>query len=100
VLRSMVSRKLLWICLALVYATSPAFSHTLSVNGNRIYLDGKKGQILYESSGDLDGDGKRETAFLAWTYDEGFSGIVVARQRSISQPTPGMGGFPAPTSAL
>lgn len=68
---------LLALCLM---AALSAQTHSLRVSGNRFLLDGERGQILYKSSGDLDGDGRKEMAFLAWTYDERFGGIVVAKQ--------------------
>jgi len=68
----------------LLISAIPVCAHTLRVKGNRIYLDGKRGQILYKSSGDLDGDGRREVVLLAWTYDERFGGIIVAKQTASS----------------
>ena len=68
---------LLFLTLA---AASPTMgARTLDIRGNRLILDGRRGLILYRSSGDLDGDGVRETVFAGWTYDEKFCGIMVAR---------------------
>jgi len=54
--------------------------HSLSIRGNRITLDGKRGQILYRDCGDLNGDRHTETAFAMRPYDESFTVIVVARR--------------------
>ena len=44
-------------------------------------LDGRKGEVLYRSSGDLDGDGKAETVFaMSPSYREYNGTIVVARK--------------------
>jgi len=53
------------LMLVLLAASVPAIcaGHTLVVSGNRIVLDRHKVELLYRSSGDLDGDGKAETVF-------------------------------------
>lgn len=68
------------IMVLLLAASVPAIcaGHTLSVSGNRIVLDGRKGQVLYRSSGDLDGDGKAETVFSMSPSDDRSSPIIVA----------------------
>lgn len=77
-LRGIAKNRLVWICLLLACA-APALSHTLSINGNRIYLDGRRGEILYRSDGDLDQDAKREVVLVAIVPQHPYGAIVVAR---------------------
>ena len=65
---------------ALAATASP--THKLAISGNRITLDGKRGQILYRDSGDLNGDRQIETVFAMLPYDGPFTVIVVARPKA------------------
>lgn len=69
------------LCLASsCVATSP--QHILTIRGNCITLDGRRGQILYRASGDLNGDRRTETVFAMLPHDKPFTLIIVARRVS------------------
>lgn len=75
-----MSRYSLLVILMIALATPASAAHNLAISGNRITLDGKRGQVLYRDRGDLDGDRRNETVFAMLPYDNPFTVIVVARR--------------------
>lgn len=79
--RSYISLSLTAVVL-LTLAFPALASHSLRINGNRITVDGKRGQILYRDCGDLIGDGHIDTVFSMLPYDQPFTTIVVGRRQT------------------
>lgn len=70
------------VAVMLCLVSGMACGRSLKVSGNRAVVDGQRGQILYRDTGDLDGDGARETVFAVLRYSDPCPLIVVARRTS------------------
>lgn len=66
------------VIFVLTVAVSAIGAPKLSIVGKSIILDGRRGQILYSDSGDLNGDGIAETVFAMLPQDSPFTLIVVS----------------------
>ena len=60
-------------------ASTQLCGQTLKVGRNVLWLDGKRADILFRDSGDLDGDRRRESVFAIYPYRGSCAGIVVGR---------------------